>query len=144
VEAAADGPSQQMRLEASGYDHSQARRLTIFSQTDGQRRRATKSQGGGVDTTKPGFDSSSSIDRLQTWAAIPPHNRECGCELEGGGKGGFSINKGGWGAMTALSVPESFFVYAVFFPQFVEGVLLESRLDTVQDIKDVVLLGSEI
>ena len=38
--------------------------------------------------------------------------------------------------------PECFPVYAVFFPKFVEGILLERRLDTVEDVKDVVLLGS--
>lgn len=36
---------------------------------------------------------------------------------------------------------ERFSVYAVFFPKFVKCILLEGRLDTVEDVKDVVFLG---
>ena len=40
------------------------------------------------------------------------------------------------------NAPECFSVNAVFFPQLLQGVLLESRLDTVEDIKDALLLWS--
>lgn len=36
--------------------------------------------------------------------------------------------------------PECFLVYALFFPQLLQGVHLESRLDTMEDIEDALLL----
>ena len=37
--------------------------------------------------------------------------------------------------------PRRFLVYAVFFAQLLQRILLERRLDRVEDVKDVLFLG---